>query len=370
MTSVLMGKSFPLTADKEGFAELEEAGMIRVDPTRQTAHSLPSSPSYQYDVNDHADMILHIPSLHSLRCASYDTADQCRRKSIGFTRMSMMSNNGGSFSGADLLADSLQQAVMAATIQRVSSPTDISGSRSSKNPRDMLITRLKSVKLKPEDLVMHTKSVDECIDKKGDDEIGVDLDGDQTSTCSAIIPTCENDHLICTSSTSTEAMFELQDRSNLHYGVVPSADCDSLREQVTPRQEANSHSEGKVSSFRNTIAAARKIAGGTSSCKLDTGKTILPALNCSPSSKGQQCGSLVSPSSTNFSHSQYSLLQPHNVSCDHSGIPLHSRSLNAPSFSPRLTPRRLLPPISTANVFGLSSYHGSGHSTPRLTPST
>lgn len=367
MTSVLMGNDFPLISGEEGFTELEKAGMIRVDliPMHRPVCSVPNSPSYQYGVNKHADIILHIPSLQSLQCASFDTAGQCRRKSIGFTRRSIMSNS-GACSEADLLAIPLQAALMASTIKRVSSPTDFGDSRASKNPRDMLITRLKSVKLKPEDMILHTNSTDEFMDSNGDDdEVGLDLDSDQASICSTIIP-CEKNHLTGTSSSSTEACFGLQDHPNWHQGVLPSAQYESLSGQATPRRRAISHSEGKVSSIRNTIAAARKNAGDSNSG--NTGRTILPSLSCSSSSNWPPSGSLSSPSSTLFSHSQSSLLQQHHVTCDHPGISLQSQSLNATSLSPRITPRRLHPSANTTNVFGLNSYNGSGHSTPRLTP--
>lgn len=384
-----MSQNFPLSSHLEGYGMLEDAGMIRIEPrpTRRSGFAS-HSPSFDYSANQYADIILHIPSIASIHCASYDTSGQCRRKSIGFTRMSITSTS--SFMSVSEGLPFEPEAV-ASTIKRVSSPTDFDGPHSEKNPSDLLKTRFKSVKLTPEDLILPTESVDECMgDPKRDDPYGVEVENDQASICSAIEPfTARSDrsspidwssnltklslsakaaltsglpHQLGPLSIDTAANSQPEFSGHQHNRLSPikskassanstptaqyhqsgsSNQYQSASSSSTPhaysvhptcdKTSANTTPRGtsKVAAMRNTVAAARQ-QSGTSLLSTSQSEQILPMLSQSPSS------TFMSPSV--FHHSLATATQ-------------------SPRVSPRATPRRPSNPVVSSSANLLSVTH-------------
>jgi hypothetical protein len=389
MATILMSQNFPLSSHLEGYGMLEDAGMIRIEPrpTRRSGFAS-HSPSFDYSANQYADIILHIPSIASIHCASYDTSGQCRRKSIGFTRMSITSTS--SFMSVSEGLPFEPEAV-ASTIKRVSSPTDFDGPHSEKNPSDLLKTRFKSVKLTPEDLILPTESVDECMgDPKRDDPYGVEVENDQASICSAIEPfTARSDrsspidwssnltklslsakaaltsglpHQLGPLSIDTAANSQPEFSGHQHNRLSPikskassanstptaqyhqsgsSNQYQSASSSSTPhaysvhptcdKTSANTTPRGtsKVAAMRNTVAAARQ-QSGTSLLSTSQSEQILPMLSQSPSS------TFMSPSV--FHHSLATATQ-------------------SPRVSPRATPRRPSNPVVSSSANLLSVTH-------------
>lgn len=384
-----MSQNFPLSSHLEGYGMLEDAGMIRIEPkpTRRSGFAS-HSPSFDYSANQYADIILHIPSIASLHCASYDTSGQCRRKSIGFTRMSITSTS--SFISVSEGLPFEPEAVVS-TIKRVSSPTDFDGPHSEKNPSDLLKTRFKSVKLTPEDLILPTESVDECMDDpKRDDPYGVEVENDQASICSAIEPfSARSDrsspigwpsnltklslsakaalssglpHQLAPLSIDTAANNQLEFSGHPHNRLSPiksktsssnstptaqyhqsgsSNQYQSASSSSTPhaysihstgdKTSANTTPRGtsKVAAMRNTVAAARQHSG-TSLLSTSQSEQVLPMLAQSPSS------TFLSPSI--FHHSLATANQ-------------------SPRVSPRATPRRPSNPVVSSSVNSLGVPH-------------
>lgn len=389
MATILMSQNFPLSSHLEGYGMLEDAGMIRIEPrpTRRSGFAS-HSPSFDYSANQYADIILHIPSIASIHCASYDTSGQCRRKSIGFTRMSITSTS--SFMSVSEGLPFEPEAV-ASTIKRVSSPTDFDGPHSEKNPSDLLKTRFKSVKLTPEDLILPTESVDECMgDPKRDDPYGVEVENDQASICSAIEPfTARSDrsspidwssnltklslsakaaltsglpHQLGPLSIDTAANSQPEFSGHQHNRLSPikskassanstptaqyhqsgsSNQYQSASSSSTPhaysvhptcdKTSANTTPRGtsKVAAMRNTVAAARQ-QSGTNLLSTSQSEQILPMLSQSPSS------TFMSPSV--FHHSLATATQ-------------------SPRVSPRATPRRPSNPVVSSSANLLSVTH-------------
>lgn len=254
----------------------------RLNQMMRPIHSHPRSSfasrtvSFDYGDNPDAEIVLHIPSMTSLKCASVD-GSQKRRRSVGFTRTSMQ------FAPLDC-DHSIKTEFLESTIKRVSSPTDFS--ESGKNPRDMLRTRMKSFQLTQADIAQHLPSFD-SVETKSSPSTETDCETISSFGEKSIAPRLA---LLSIDSESTKAKSVLQ---NVSDGGKPRA-CtthntptaeevgirvvkESQSQSTSPHNStsANSHgsqpqddmlhgshhpssSHGKVFNIRSAVASTRK----------------------------------------------------------------------------------------------------------------